>query len=183
MRSLNRIERIKRDPYYVNCLGLNGRCEKYRVFCRHDYQHMLFVSRISVEIVANTVGLDGFADLSGLPGTPEAVEVIGAAGLLHDMGRWLEYDAGEDHALAGAGMAVKVMERAGFNKREIDVAVRAIGEHRRAGPGTSLLGRVLCLADDLSRPCGGCGAVGDCYKREYMENIKKRNRAGYCLGL
>ncbi|MFZ5633960.1 MAG: HD domain-containing protein [Bacillota bacterium] len=175
---MDRIERIKTDPLYVECLALNGDRERDRRFCRHDFQHMLSVSQISYKIISDTGNLDYFARTERLPGSARAVEVIRAAGLLHDMGRWRQYDTGEDHALAGSRMARSVLERAGFIKREIETATRAIREHRRGGPGTSYLGRVICLADDLSRPCETCGARFECYKYEYMENIKERNRMG-----
>lgn len=175
------MKKIKQDPLYAECLSLNGHRERDRIFCRHDFQHMLSVSQISYKIICETGNIECFARLERLPGPGEAAEVIRAAGLLHDMGRWVEYDTGEDHALAGAGLARQVMERAGFNKREIETAVRAIGEHRRGGPGASYLGRVLSLADILSRPCETCKARLECYKYDQMETIKERNRAGYCL--
>ncbi len=178
---LDRIERIKADPLYLECVSLNGLRERERVFCRHDFQHMLLVSQISYKIITGTGGLDGFIRREGLSGPVQAAEVICAAGLLHDIGRWRQYDYGEDHALAGARMARAVLERAGFSAEEIRTVTRAIGEHRRAGPGASYLGRVICLADDLSRPCGTCGARTDCYKYEHLENLKDKNRTGFCL--
>lgn len=173
---MDRIEKIKTDPLYLECLSLNGHRERDRVFCGHDFQHMLYVSQISYKIISDTLGLDKFAKKEGLPGSATAAEVIAAAGLLHDMGRWKQYDTGEDHALAGAGLARVVLERAGFTGKEIKLITRAIREHRRPGPGTSYLGRVICLADDLSRPCGTCGARTDCYKYDYMENLKERKQ-------
>ncbi|MCL6479633.1 MAG: HD domain-containing protein [Peptococcaceae bacterium] len=178
---MDRIERIKRDPLYTECLALNGERERDRLFCRHDFRHMLSVSRISYKIISETGNLDCFARMEKLSGTAQAVEVIRAAGLLHDMARWRQYDTGEDHALEGSRMARPVLERAGFINREIETVTRAIREHRRGGPGASYLGRVICLADDLSRPCAACRARFDCYKYEYMETIKKRNSRGFCL--
>jgi len=178
---LERIERIKADPLYQEYLLLNGLREKERAFCRHDFQHALAVSQISCKIIDDTGGMDGFARKEGLPGPGQALEVVYAAGLLHDIGRWRQYDTGEDHALAGARLSRTVLERAGFTQNEIKTVTRAIGEHRRAGAGASYLGRVVCLADDLSRPCGTCKARSDCYKFSYMENLREKNSAGYCL--
>jgi hypothetical protein len=169
---LNRTERLKDDPCYKKCLILNGEREKDRPFCRHDFRHMLDVSLISQKIIAENGNLALFAGEKGLP-VASAEEVIYAAGLLHDIGRWRQYDTGEDHALAGALMARAILERCGFLKNEIEIITRAIKEHRRSGPGTSYLGRVICLADDLSRPCGTCKARSGCYKSGYMENLKK----------
>lgn len=175
---MDRIQKIKDDPFYKECLSLNGDRERDRLFCRHDFQHMLDVSQISYNMITGAVSLDEFAAKEGLPGVTGASEVIFAAGLLHDIGRWRQYDNGEDHAQAGAVMARPVLERAGFLKEEIKAITSAIGDHRRAGPGSSFLGRVICLADDLSRPCGTCNARLDCYKYEYMETIRERSRHG-----
>ena len=175
---MDRIQRLKADAFYQECLSLNGDRERDRLFCCHDYQHMLDVAQISYKIVG-TGSLYEFAVKEGLSGVNGASEVVLAAGLLHDIGRWRQYDTGEDHALVGAAMARPVLESAGFLKEEIKAIVRAIGEHRRAGPGASYLGRVICLADDLSRPCDKCKARLDCYKYEYMEIIKERSRLGF----
>lgn len=181
VRELGRIGVVRKDPFYLDCLSLNGERERDRLFCRHDYRHMVLVSQISCKIIKQTGGLYILVQTEGLKVKRSALEVVYAAGLLHDMGRWRQYDTGEDHALAGSVMAGSVLKRAGFSEREAGVITRAIREHRKALPGQSYLGRVLCLADDLSRPCGSCGVRLDCYKYEYMENIKKRNITEYVL--
>ncbi|MFZ5650565.1 MAG: HD domain-containing protein [Bacillota bacterium] len=178
---LKRIELIKEDPFYRECLSLNGDCERDRLFCRHDFDHMLLVSQISYKIINGTNTLGGFARAENIGEAAAALEVVYAAGLLHDIGRWRQYHTGDDHALAGSGMALPVLERAGFLKKEIEVVARAIREHRKAGPGSSYLGRVLCLADDLSRPCRTCAARFECYKYDYMETIREKNINGYVL--
>jgi len=178
---LDRIDMIKKDPLYLECLSLNSLREQERVFCRHDQEHLEAVARISLKIITEAVGLDRFARDQGLEGTTQAAGVIYAAGLLHDLGRWRQYDAGEDHAGAGARLARPVLERAGFAKQEIGLVTRAITEHRRAGPGASLLGRVICLADDLSRPCATCQARSECYKFDDLENLREQNKSGYRL--
>ena len=172
-----RIEKIKIDTFYLECLSLNGDRERDRPFCCHDYQHMLKVSQISYKIINQNSQLDEFVKREGLSGPRSAREVIYAAGILHDIGRWRQYDTGEDHALAGAGMARAVLERAGFSIIETAIVIRAISEHRCIVPGQSYLGRVMCLADDLSRPCGDCDARLDCYKYEQVESIKEKNMA------
>lgn len=181
MRVLGRVPIIRRDPFYLECLSLNADRERDRLFCRHDRRHMELVAQISWKIIKNTDGLDVFAKTEGLSGIKAALEVIYAAGLLHDIGRWRQYDTGENHALAGSVMAVEVLKRAGFSAMETGVVTRSIREHRKVFPGQSYLGRVLCLADDLSRPCVSCEARLDCYKYDHMENIKKKNLAGYVL--
>lgn len=179
---MDRVRAILKDPFYVECLEKNTRREKDRRFCKHDLQHMTDVAQISCKILQEGDHLDNLVASRLLPGPDAAREVVYAAGLLHDLARWVQYDTGEDHALAGARLARPVLERAGFNREEIKTVLRGIREHRQSGPGKSLLGRILCLADDLSRPCSACEARFDCYKYEYMESLKERGSTFPFLG-
>ncbi|WP_243131608.1 HD domain-containing protein [Desulfallas thermosapovorans] len=193
MKFLRRANRIINDPRYKECIQRNAACEQTRRFCRHDLQHMLDVARITYILVleectsgsgtvpgghkdiyllerltGNELGTaqpaTGVADLLG-----QAREIIYAAGLLHDMARWVEYETGEDHAVAGARMALEVLGRAAFNPAERKIITTAIREHRSGGPGASPLGQLICRADDLARPCSRCAARDDCYKIDRME--------------
>lgn len=174
---MDRVKAILEDPFYMDCLGKNGEREKNRRYCKHDLQHMALVSQVSYKILLESGNLENLIVPMPLPGPDTAREIVYAAGLLHDIARWVQYDTGEDHAQAGARLARPVLEQAGFNRVEIEIILRAIREHRKSGPGQSLLGKVLCLADDLSRPCSTCGARLDCYKYEQMERIKERGHA------
>ncbi|WP_395879548.1 HD domain-containing protein [Desulfallas sp. Bu1-1] len=168
---LRRVDRILNDPCYRKCLERNAACEATRRFCRHDLQHMLDVSRITYMLVLEDGGLGEGAAAQGVAGnSPAAVkEIIYAAGLLHDMGRWREYETGEDHAAAGARLAGPVLDRAGFDAVERKIITTAIREHRTKGGEASRLGQYLRRADDLSRPCSFCPARADCYKLDRME--------------
>lgn len=169
---MDRLKAIITDHFYMECLAKNADREKERRFCRHDFQHMDDVARLSYTILLDRGGLGEIAVSGELSGPSATREVVLSAGLLHDIARWVQYDTGEDHALAGASLARGILERAGFDVRERSVVLRAIREHRRGGSGAGLLGRILCLADDLARPCAKCEARMDCYKIERMEKIK-----------
>lgn len=164
-----RVDKILNDPWYKKCLARNAAREEDRRFCRHDLQHMLDVARITYMLVLEG-GSAGEAAAAGdrLSGDAAGKEVVYAAGLLHDMARWQEYETGEDHAAAGARMAGPVLDRAGFNAAEKEVITAAIREHRTGSRQASLLGRYLCRADDLSRPCSRCAARAECYKLDRM---------------
>ncbi|WP_238492479.1 HD domain-containing protein [Desulfotruncus alcoholivorax] len=152
------------DNYYRECLEHNAVAEVERRFCRHDLQHMLDVARITYMLVLEDACQKGH-DTAML-----TREIIYAAGLLHDLARWLEYETGEDHAVAGARLAGPVLDRSGFNDREKEVILTAIREHRAgAEEKTSSLGRYMARADDLSRPCYNCKARNECYKIGRME--------------
>lgn len=166
------------DPFYQDCLSKNAHRETRRRYCRHDLKHMMDVSDISCKIMEKRDRLKKMAAEAGLRDHYSAREVVCAAALLHDMARWLQYDTGEDHAQAGARLAVGVLARAGFDDMETMTVVRAIMEHRREMPDSSLLGFVLFLADDLSRDCSGCRARKDCHKYLQVEILKRAALSG-----
>ena len=160
---------ILKDAWYGKCLERNAAWEKNRRFCRHDLQHMLDVARIAYILMLE----DGVAAKTAVVSETKRVpiwgkEIIYAAGLLHDIARWREYESGEDHAVAGARMVGPVLDRAGFDATEKDAITTAIREHRTGGRAASPLGRYLGKADDFSRPCGRCAARFDCYKLDRM---------------
>ena len=82
-----RVNKIIENKMYWEHLDKIEVYEKDREFCRHNIGHFLDVCRI-----AWILNLEGNLALSK--------EVIYATGLLHDIGRWLQYENGEDHALA-----------------------------------------------------------------------------------
>jgi len=94
-------------------------------------------------------------------------ELCYAAGLLHDVGRWRQYDGDGDHARAGAELAGPILTRAGFSPAEVELVVGAVAGHRSEGAG--ILGRLLARADRLSRECWRCRARELCYKADRME--------------
>lgn len=170
---MQRVFKIMRDAAYRHFLQENARREAERRFCRHDPVHLKQVARLAWQLVQK-VGVDRLLKAAGCADWRVARELVYAAGLLHDIGRWQEYDSGTDHALAGAELAVDILQRAGFGETEQQIICRAIREHRRGGPQASLLGQALCLADDLSRPCRQCAARRECKKYGYMLALQRR---------
>jgi len=99
---VKRIESVLNNAFYLDCLGRNKEREAERAFCRHDFQHMVDVARISYILALESGDLNRFQDLYSLPDLAAAREIIYSAGLMHDLARWVQYDTGEDHAAAGA---------------------------------------------------------------------------------
>ena len=164
-----RVDRILKDSWYKECLAHNASLEKERRFCRHDLQHMLDVARIAYMLLLE--GLSGGEAAAAGEGEVKMIsgkELVYAAGLLHDMARWKEYETGEDHAVAGSLMAGPVLDRAGYDAAEKEIIITAIREHRAGGREASPLGQYLCQADDLSRPCHRCDARAQCHKIHRM---------------
>lgn len=168
MIPLLRIEAILRDPCYREYIDKNLIKEKDRRFCRHTFQHLLDVARITYILMLETGDIHRFMEANDL-NLRTAKELVYASALLHDIGRWKEYDTGEDHSKVSAELAVSILETAGFSESEIKLVCDGISEHRRLSENPSLLGERLFRADNLSRICLQCEARNECYKIDQME--------------
>jgi uncharacterized protein len=139
----------------------NEVAEAQRVYCRHGSDHGLNVARITyIFLLEKEI-------------TSISKEVIYAAGLLHDIGRWVEYDTKEDHAKASERLAVPILRDCGFSDQEIQAICQAILEHRlEYSKASSILGQAIAQADDWARDCRSCKSKTSCYKyTQSMEEI------------
>ncbi|MFZ3101088.1 MAG: HD domain-containing protein [Desulfitobacteriaceae bacterium] len=153
MFTLPRVNELIDNPSYESYMIEIEKAEKERRYCKHGFEHGLAVARIA------------HAFLLEQEETSLSKELIYAAALLHDIGRWVEYQTGEDHAQASARLAFPLLEECGYNSEEIKVIVKAISEHRaHADESLSTLGRALALADDWARDCRQCQAKDGCHK-------------------
>ncbi len=167
-----RVEEILEDPDFVEWIAKNNSSETDRPFCRHTFQHLVDVARITYIMMLESGNIRSFMEENDL-NLKLARELIYSAALLHDIGRWKEYATGEDHTVASAEMAEVILKKTGFKDREIRIITMAIREHRRTAENTSILGRHLCRADDLSRLCSRCQARDQCYKYDRMETARQ----------
>lgn len=160
---MDRINRILFDEEYCRYLRKNKLLEKSRAFCRHDLEHSLAVARLTYLLLLE----EGCRLISR--------EVAYGAGLLHDIGRWKEYEEGGDHALHSAALAGAILERAGFDTSEGELILKAIAEHRHEIPGAhrSPLSTALYRADGLSRPCFACASREKCRSLERRPHREK----------
>lgn len=166
---MERIDAIIRDPLFQECLNKNKKAEKDREFCKHDLQHFIDVARITYILVLESGRFSNLIEGSSLSGAQAAKEVVYAAGILHDIGRWRQYETGEDHSIIGSQLAEEILERTNFTQQETRIITRAILEHRSQRHQMSLLGELLYRADNLSRACHECSAKEICYKFPIME--------------
>lgn len=124
--------------------------EEGRRFCHHDMGHFLDVARLAMI----------FALQEGQP-LPE--EMIYAAALLHDIGRWRQYEDGTPHEKASALLAPEILAESGFTKEEIEQILSAILNHRNAAVKKDrTLDGILYRADKMSRSCFCCEAEKEC---------------------
>lgn len=152
---MNRVNAILNNPAYMDYIEKNVAEEENRLFCRHHFEHLLDVARITYILI-----LEG--------GNPFiSREMSYAAGLLHDIGRWNEYRESVDHAHLSAELAETILDDAGFSAAEKELIKKAISEHRLKGESSihrSPLSLALSRADSFSRLCYRCKVSNTCNK-------------------
>ncbi|MCI8439166.1 MAG: HD domain-containing protein [Oscillospiraceae bacterium] len=148
-----------RHPSYQACLAEIRRCEAGRKFCRHTPEHFLTVARVTCLLAAE----------QGLPVNQEQVY---AAGLLHDIGRHLQYQQNIPHEQAGAEIAEGILIDCGFDRQERSDILRLILCHRSkpAAAEKNTLPALFYRADKLSRNCFFCPAQDECDWPEEKKN-------------
>ncbi len=154
---MKRVKAVLNNSKYKNYLDKINNLEKNREFCCHDIHHFVSTARLAY--------LFSLKSKVNLP-----KDVIYAAGLLHDIGRFKQYEEEKDHALAGAELAESILKESGFTFKEREMICTAIKEHRlKEGKSLSTpLSKFLWKGDKYSRLCFSCKAKEICNKFEEM---------------
>lgn len=145
---MERIERLLQDKRFQHGLQRVTQLEQQRIFCCHGLDHLLDVARIAWIMVLEQQ-------------LPLEKDVVYGAALLHDLGRYRQYEEGVAHHQASAELAAAILPDAGYSAAETAAIVQAIVQHG-AQPQQDLLAQVLYQADKLSRNCFQCGAQAQC---------------------
>lgn len=144
-----RINKILNNENYKEYLLKTEEAENHREFCKHNIEHFLDVCRIGY-IISLENGIDFKKD------------VIYAVGLLHDIGRFKQYEEEIPHNIASAELALPILEDAGYEDSEIEEIIKAIEGHRTFVSDENSLQNIMYRADKLSRKCFKCNASGTC---------------------
>jgi len=158
---MNKIEKIIANPAYKDFLQRNNNAEKERIFCCHNFDHVIETARLTYILILE----EGNPFISR--------EIAYAAGLLHDIGRWAEYQTGEDHAKKSAELSKELLIEAGFSSDETRLIQKAISEHRDKNyslKNRPVLSAALARADSMSRKCFCCSSKEQCNKLEQQPN-------------
>lgn len=178
MNRINKIIKNKRYLEYVQRIKVH---EKERIFCKHDMVHFLDVCRLAeiewlnhriekiekeYEAVSKTDDVQN--DLGKINR-----ELIYATGLLHDIGRWQEYESGIRHEAASSRLAYDILRETGFCDEETEEIVLAISNHRNSKVKDELsLSGLLYRADKKSRACFSCEAESQCDWSVLKKNLE-----------
>lgn len=144
-----RLDGILRDARFRDNLARIEKLEEQRVFCRHGLEHLLAVARIAWILTLEER-------------LPFSKEILYSAALLHDLGRFRQYETQEPHHEAGAALAEEILRDAGYDAAEVAEIAAAIRQHGDEAQCRSELARLLYRADKLSRNCFCCAAQADC---------------------
>lgn len=145
---MERLNAILRDPFFIENIRRTNEREKDRIFCRHGLDHLVDTARVLYILVLEE-------------GLKVSKETAYTAAFLHDLGRWVEYDTGRDHAEASAELSEGLLDGHGFSGYEKETILLAIRGHRVKGAG-GLLTDAMYRADKLSRPCTTCTSLSLC---------------------
>jgi len=155
---MENIDRITHHPLFRMSMMKIRECEENREFCCHGIEHSLDVARMAY--IANLEQQLGISK-----------EMIYAAALLHDIGRWRQYEENIPHEEAGAALAADILEDTSFNGEEIRQILEAIGSHReKPSKEIEIFSHLLYQADKRSRVCWLCEAQDACYWPKEQKN-------------
>lgn len=147
---MRRIQQILHHPEFKKSMENIKVLESDRIFCRHGIEHLLDVSRIAY---IQNLELDyGYRK-----------DVVYAAGLLHDVGKYLQYLQGEPHHVTSAILSEDILKDSGYSMEECSEICDAIFTHRDEQKSKNTkLGSLIYRADKLSRACYICSASEEC---------------------
>lgn len=159
---LDKINKILNNNYFKECLNKNIVCEKDREFCHHDLEHFLAVGRICYIMV-----LEKKLDIDK--------EIVYAAALLHDIGKWKQYSEGRAHEIASAEISCHILKECGYNEKNIDIIINAILHHRVDKVDNMDFNSILYKSDKISRNCFCCTTQKLCK----WSSLKKNSSISY----
>ena len=150
---MKKVNAILAHPLYRECYARLEELEKDRIFCRHQMTHLLDVARIAyISNMEQGLGIEK--------------EVIYAAALLHDIGKYVQYEDGTPHEQSGEKIASEILgslsEKDAFSDEENRMILTAIRGHRRLREDADVLEKLLYTSDKASRMCFACPAEGEC---------------------
>lgn len=143
-------------PIYKVYLSNIEEYEKGRMFCHHDMKHFMEVARIGClwnerqNSLFNESAIIGFA-------------------LLHDIGRWCEYQTGESHKQASARLAKELLKMTRYSEENQRMILSAIKQHGQENKDE--FSRFIDKADKASRECYNCKVQAECYWPNSKKNL------------
>lgn len=152
------IKEIINHPLYRDSLNRIKKLEEKRIYCKHDLDHFFSVSRLAyIYVLENNIDIKK--------------EDIYIAGLIHDIGRWKEYETGVCHALASSDIGEIIIENIDISSDRKEKILNSIKRHRSKNKLVTELDKAIYYGDKSSRKCFDCDAYNTCKKRNEEINL------------
>lgn len=161
MEQMQEIQYIRSHPLYRKCYARLQKDEEGRIFCCHTMEHFVDVARIAwILNLEQSMGI--------------RKPVIYGMALLHDIGKYRQYEEGYPHEKASAEIAevlLKELPKSSFTEEEVYAILHAIQNHRVQKKEwtnkeemnlSEMLEWLLYTADKKSRACYSCAAEKEC---------------------
>lgn len=171
---MERVNKLLNHDFFKEYIEKNKMAEADRHFCHHDMGHFLDVARLAmIFYLQSRCFADRPSEYSEKIEVQE--ELIYAAALLHDIGRWKQYEDGTPHEKVSALLAPAILLDCGFTAQETAQIVTAISNHRNeAIKDEQSLSGILYRADKMSRSCFCCEAEKECDWKGSKKNLTLR---------
>lgn len=154
-----RINKLLNHPRYQEYVIKIKSHEVNRSFCTHDLTHFLDTARIGYIL-----------NLENKLNIPK--DIVYGAALLHDIGKWQQYENGISHERASAELCIQLFIDAGYQQEEVDLMKLAILSHRDPSvEDVKSLAGILYIADKLSRKCYECKMTHQCDWSDEKKNF------------
>ena len=115
---MKRIEAILQDERFRYGLQQIAKLEQQRIFCCHGLEHLLDVARIAWIMTLEQH-------------LPLEKDIVYGAALLHDLGRYQQYEHQIPHHEASAALALEILPDAGYSLEETAMITAAFSAKRR----------------------------------------------------
>lgn len=146
--NLEKVNAILKNRKFCAYLSKINKLEENRKYCKHNIQHLLDVARITyIKVLEENINVKK--------------EIVYAAALLHDIGRWQQYEEGIPHELASIKLGKDILDQCGFDNEEEKKIFDLIGNHRKKD-SDSLLKNIFYYSDKACRNCFMCKAISEC---------------------
>jgi len=156
MDTLKNTNRLYQSKDYQAHLQKIDAYEAKRQFCRHTIDHFLSVARIA-SIKTLEAGFDVSRDL------------IYTTALLHDIGRFVQYEDKTPHEIASHQLAITLLKKLDYSDHENKLILAAILNHRN--PEAQGFCRIIYESDKLSRACFSCPVEKECDWSNEKKNL------------
>ncbi|WML36858.1 HD domain-containing protein [Clostridium sp. OS1-26] len=156
---MDKVNSILSNNRFNEYLMKNQEREIDRRFCCHDLQHFIDVARIAyIMVLENKINIDK--------------EIVYGAALLHDIGRWMQYQDGTPHEIASYKLADDILNECNYKQEEKTIILNAILNHRNEKNEKGTFNYIFYLSDKLSRRCFSCTALDECKWPKEKKNLK-----------